>query len=173
MIEWKTETRNLKDLVPNAKNPRRMNKDMADGLKKSLEKFGLCEPIVINWNGEIIGGHQRVKTLQAMGRKQAQVMVPVTELSDEDKDELCIRLNKNQGYFDDDLLANAWEIDLLMECGFTPQELHIAEIEDEVKDNQGATITISLNDLEHATMLEMHLNTILCDYPGSKMRLKK
>lgn len=173
MIEWKIETRKLKDLVPNAKNPRRMNKDMADGLKKSLAKFGLCEPIVINADGEIIGGHQRVKTLQSMGEKEAQVMVPSDELSQEDKDELCIRLNKNQGYFDDDLLANQWEIDLLMECGFTPQELHMIELEEEEKDTQGATITISLNDLEHATMLEMHLNTILCDYPGSKMRLKK
>ena len=171
---WKAEKRSLSSLRENPKNPRRMNKAMAEGLKSSLSKFGLCEPIVINCDGEIIGGHQRVKTLKNLGDKETLVMVPDEPLSEKEADELCIRLNKNTGYFDDDMLANAWDIDLLVDCGFTEEELHIGlEEEDEEAESSGATITISLKDSEHAIMLERHLNTVLCDYPGSKCKVKK
>lgn len=173
MHEWKMEERSLKDLKPNPKNPRRMSKQMAEQLTKSLDKFGQCEPIVINQDNTIIGGHQRVKTLKNLGAHTAYVMVPCEPLSEEEADELCIRLNKNSGIFDDDLLANAWDIDLLVDCGFTPQELHLDIEPEEEKECSGATITISVTDGEHADMLERHLNTVLCDYPGAKCRVKK
>lgn len=171
--EWIMEERLLKELKPNPKNPRRMSKHMAEQLSKSLDKFGQCEPIVINRDGTIIGGHQRVKTLKNLGASTAYVMVPTSLLSEEEADELCIRLNKNSGIFDDDLLANAWDIDLLLNCGFTLQELHMDMEPEEEKESQGVTITISLQDSEQANMLESHLNTVLCDYPGSKCRVKK
>jgi hypothetical protein len=40
-------------------------------------------------------------------------------------DELNIRLNKNQGEFDYEILANQWEVGHLMNWGFTMKELEI------------------------------------------------
>ena len=36
MIQWKTETRKIKDLRPHPKNPRKLSKHDADNLQKSL-----------------------------------------------------------------------------------------------------------------------------------------
>ena len=174
MLNWNVEERDLKDLRENYKNPRRLSKAMGDQLKTSLEKFGVCEPIVINTDNVIIGGHQRVKTLKKLGHKTVSVMVPSIPLEEKEADELCIRLNKNAGVFDDDMLANAWDLDMLFDCGFTLEELHLApEAEEQQQEGGGATITISLKDGEQADMLERHLTSVLCDYPGSKCKVKK
>ena len=171
---WNLEQRKLSELIESPKNPRRMSKHDAEHLKRSLSKFGVCEPIVINQDNQIIGGHQRVKTLKNLGVKETAVMLPTEPLSEKEADELNIRLNKNTGYFDDDLLANAWDVDLLCECGFTLEELHLhPEEEDSSTENKGATLTIFVKDNEHANMLERHLTTVLCEYPGSKLKVKQ
>lgn len=172
MTEWKLEKRNLSDLKHNPKNPRRLSKHDAEHLKTSLEKFGVCEPIVINQDDTIIGGHQRAKILKQLKEREVDVFVPYPALTQKESDELNIRLNKNTGDFDIDILANQWEIEDLVDWGFTPEELHILPEEDSQQESEGATITISLNDLEHANMLERHLTTVLCDYPGSKLKVK-
>jgi DNA modification methylase len=123
-LKWKSETRQLKELINNEKNPRKLSKADALQLQTSLEKFGVCEPIVINWNGEIIGGHQRVRTLKKMGHKEVQVYVPDSPLSEQEANELNIRLNKNIGVWDYDVLANNWEPSDLIEWGFTEEELN-------------------------------------------------
>lgn len=172
MIEWIIQEWKLSDLKENPKNPRRMSTEMAEGLRKSIEKFGECSPIQINTDGEIIGGHQRFKVLKKMGCKTTAVMVPKETLSEEQVNELCIRLNKNIGYFDDDMLANAWDIDLLLDCGFTLEELHMGEEPKEEEEEKPTVIMISLKDSEQANMLERHLTTVLCEYPGSKLKVK-
>ena len=172
MTEWKLETRNLKDLKHNAKNPRRLSKHDSEHLEQSLNKFGVCEPLVINQDNTIIGGHQRAKVLKKLNRKEVDVYVPYPALTEKESDELNIRLNKNTGDFDSDILANQWEIEDLINWGFTLEELHILPEEPSNSENNGATITISLNNSEHATMLERHLTTVLCDYPGSKLKVK-
>ena len=67
-------------------------------LTESLKKYGVVEPIV--WNkrtGYIVGGHFRVRQLQAMG--VTEVPCVVLDLNDEDERELNIRLNANTGSF--------------------------------------------------------------------------
>jgi len=44
--------------------------------------------------------------------------VPETKLSDRDVEELNIRLNRNTGEWDWDILANEWEVEDLQEWGF-------------------------------------------------------
>ena len=122
-MEWTLKKVKLKDLKPNKKNPRRLCKNDADQLKRSIKKFGVCEPLVVNLDNTIIGGHQRFKTLKALGHTEVEVYMPDEALSDEEADELCIRLNKNLGMFDYDILANEWEFDDLIDWGFLPDEL--------------------------------------------------
>ena len=73
-------------------------------IKRSLDEFGLVEPLV--WNkrtGNLVGGHQRFKVLLVRGDKE----VPVVEVDLDDKREkaLNLALNKVQGGWDEAKLA--------------------------------------------------------------------
>ena len=102
-------------------NPRRMTNKQYEDLRNSLEKFGLVDPIIINADNTVVGGHQRLKIMRELGAE----LVPVVRvnLSKEDEKELNIRLNKNTGEFDLDVLANNFDIDELKDWGFKDIEL--------------------------------------------------
>lgn len=170
MIEWTLENRKLSELKPNESNPRRMSKKNADELKNSISSFGLCQPIVINQDNAIIGGHQRYQILKRMGKKSSDVFVPSRMLNDEEAKELIIRLNKNTGEFDIDMLANCWDVDLLLDSGFTEEELCITSVMDQEEEKpKKLKLVISLQDEEHLQMMEKTLKTIICDYPGATL----
>jgi ParB-like chromosome segregation protein Spo0J len=122
------ERRLLSTLRPFEHNPRRiMAKPLAD-LTKSIGKFGLAEPLVIQPDGLLIGGHARYQVLLAQGVKEADCYVPDRALSQKDMIELNIRLNKNQaGEWDFDLLSGLPDIDVadLVEFGFDEAELGV------------------------------------------------
>ena len=106
-------------------NPRQLSDDQYKHLKDSISRFGLVDPIIINKNKDrkdiIIGGHQRVKVAKTMGIKE----VPCVEIDltyDKEK-ELNVRLNKNVGSWDFDILANTFDVDELIEFGFDEKEL--------------------------------------------------
>jgi ParB-like chromosome segregation protein Spo0J len=65
MIKWSVETRKLSDLKAYEKNPRKITETGLNDLIKSLELFGVAEPIVINRDDTIIGGHARVQGAEA------------------------------------------------------------------------------------------------------------
>lgn len=106
-------------------NPRQLSDTQYKHLKDSISRFGLVDPIIINKNkdrkGIIIGGHQRVKVARTMGIKE----VPCVEIDlvyDKER-ELNVRLNKNTGSWDYDVMANTFDIDELIEFGFEEKEL--------------------------------------------------
>ncbi|MFC6546827.1 ParB N-terminal domain-containing protein [Cohnella cellulosilytica] len=73
-------------------------------LRHSIENFGYVEPIV--WNertGNIVGGHQRYKVLQARG--DPAVEVSVVDLDDQQERLLNLALNKVSGRWDEEALA--------------------------------------------------------------------
>ncbi len=130
-MEWKLEKRKIKDLKEFAKNPRSITKHQMKEIKKSLDKFGLCEPIVINTDDLIIGGHQRVRALRSLGKREVDVYVPDITLTEKEVEELNIRLNRNRGDWDFDMLANTWETNDLIDWGFAEFELQIDLPDDE------------------------------------------
>jgi len=78
----------LKDLQPSEYNPRTITPEALQGLQQSIEKFGYIQPLIVNWPDvleppTIVGGHQRLKVLQAQGVKEAKCIVvnfdPITE----------------------------------------------------------------------------------------------
>ena len=135
-MEWKLEKRKIKDLKEFAKNPRSITKHQMKEIKKSLDKFGLCEPIVINTDDLIIGGHLRVRALPSLGKREVDVYVPDITLTEKEVEELNIRLNRNRGDWDFDMLANTWEADDLLNWGFAEYELQIDLPDDEVSEKK-------------------------------------
>jgi hypothetical protein len=74
--------------LKNAKyNPRTITDDARKKLKKNIERVGLLEPPI--WNkrsGNIVGGHQRVATLDALHGTD-DYLIPVSEVDLDDKTE--------------------------------------------------------------------------------------
>ena len=122
MINWKTEKRKLNELRPWERNPRQATEKQWQDLERSLEKFSLADPLIINKDNTIIGGHFRWKVLKEKGIEEVDVRVPDRQLSEKEVEELNVRLNKNLGEWDYDLLAN-FDEDLLKGIGFGDEEL--------------------------------------------------
>ena len=142
----KIEEIEISKLKPATYNPRQINTKQYNDLKKSIERFGLVDPIIINKNGNVvIGGHQRLKIIKSMGEKTIGCIV--LDLNKEQERELNIRLNKNSGEFDFDILSSEFDIDELVDWGFKHIDLglNIDKIDEDVEDS--ATITIKEDDL--------------------------
>jgi hypothetical protein len=101
----------VKSLKPAPYNPRRIDPAAMAGLEKSLERFGVVEPIIVNnRDGKmtVVGGHQRLKVLRS--NKVPETDVIVVDLDDTDEKALNLALNNPaiSGEFSDklaDLLA--------------------------------------------------------------------
>lgn len=98
----KIEKRKVKDLLFYKGNPRFMSEDVLLRLEKSIKEFGVVEPLVINTKNEVIGGNQRLKTLQNLGIEEVDVVV--VDLPKSKEKALNIALNKIIGEFDEKLL---------------------------------------------------------------------
>lgn len=57
----------IKDLKPAEYNPRQMSDEELEKLKNSIKEFGMVEPIVVNKDLTIIGGHKRVDAAEMLG----------------------------------------------------------------------------------------------------------
>jgi DNA modification methylase len=90
--ELQIETKSLAELTPAPYNPRSISPEALAGLRGSVERFGLVEPVV--WNrrtGNVVGGHQRLKVLQSMGETTTQVIV--VDLPEAEEKALNVALN--------------------------------------------------------------------------------
>jgi ParB-like chromosome segregation protein Spo0J len=147
----KIESKLIKDLKPAKYNPRQISTKQYNDLKKSIEKFSLVDPIIINKDLTVIGGHQRLKICKEL--KHTEIDCVVLDLSKEDERELNIRLNKNTGDFDMDILANEFDIDELTDWGFKHIDLdvNIDKLDEDTSDS--ITITVKEDDLVKAQEL--------------------
>ena len=121
------ETRKISELKFAEYNPRTISKKQFKDLKASLSKFGLIDPIIINSSKDrhniIIGGHQRSRVWLDLGNDTIPCVI--LDLPINDEMELNLRLNKNGGKFDDDLLLNYFDEELLFDVGFSVNDLNI------------------------------------------------
>lgn len=118
-------------------NPRTWNKEQKAQLKESVVRFGVVDPLIVNGaenrKNIILGGHFRFEVLQELGYTE----VPVVYLSIPDiekEKELNIRLNKNQGEFDLELLKE-FDMGFLENVGFDSLELEEIFIDLDTEDD--------------------------------------
>jgi len=113
------------ELKPATYNPRELTEKQHADLRDSLLTFGLVDPILVNSNPErkdiVIGGHQRLRIAQEL----AYETVPTVELNltEAEERELNVRLNLNTGQWDFDELANSFDMDELVDWGFSKFDL--------------------------------------------------
>ncbi len=136
-------------LAPSESNPRSITDRALDGLSRSIDRFGLVQPIV--WNsttGNVVGGHQRLRVLQERGETMTHVAVVSLSESDERAlnivlnseavageftDQLEVLLSDLQGYFPE--LYDELNMEDLLEPEPAPKEVKL-----EPKDIPGAIL---------------------------------
>lgn len=108
MSEMKWKSIPVGELKPAEYNPRKKLKagdKEYEKIKNSILEFGYVEPIIVNHDMTVIGGHQRLTVLKDLGYKEVQCVV--VEIEDETKVKaLNIALNKITGAWNEQLLAD-------------------------------------------------------------------
>jgi len=142
-------------------NPRQISTKQYNDLKKSITKFGLVDPIIVNeYFTEnffvVIGGHQRLKICKELG--YTDIACIILNLNKEQERELNIRLNKNTGEFDIDILANEFDIDNLVDWGFKHIDLGLNVDKIQEDNNNVSIITVKEQDEIKAFELYNSLN---------------
>ena len=107
-------------------NPRKMDEKEMNKLIDSINAFGFVDPVIVNKNKTVVGGHQRIAAWHRMGNKQVPCIY--VDLTKDKEKALNIALNKISGDWDNNKLnillkeINASDINIGI-TGFDDKEL--------------------------------------------------
>lgn len=100
-------TKNINDLHGAEYNPRialKPGDPEFEKIARSIEEFGYVDPVIINKDGTIIGGHQRCQVLKSLGFTEIKCVI--VDLDKNKEKALNIALNKITGAWDNDKLKD-------------------------------------------------------------------
>lgn len=139
----------ISELKPSEYNPRKWSEDQLQKLRGSLDKFGLVDPLIVNFypsrTNIVIGGNMRLKVLKDM--KYTEVPVVYLNLDEAKERDLNVRLNKTGGEFDLDLLKD-FDESLLEDIGFSSEELDDIFIDDDLEEKNSFDLKKELKKLD-------------------------
>ncbi len=166
-------------LKPALYNPRLLTPKQEADLTESVKQFGLVDPIIANGSKDrrniVIGGHQRLKIAQKLGYKEVPVVY--VSLNEEKERILNLRLNKNTGSWDFELLKN-FDIETLLDVGFDTEEMghiwnDVLEIEDDEFQEEKELAKIKSTDIKPGQMFSLGSNRLLCGDSTSETDVKR
>jgi hypothetical protein len=161
---WVLKTIKLCDLKEYHKNPRSLTEKQKNDLKKSLNNFGCIDKPIVNQDLILIGGHQRVHVLTDLAVDEIECWFPDRLLTEKEVEELNIRLNKNTGEWDFDILANEWNADDLCQWGFSLDDLGMGDdLEEGEEDEADSTLSPSDDPItKSGDLYELGEHRLLC-----------
>lgn len=166
----KVEFVKVTELKPSVYNPRKWDEKTLSDMEESIKRFGLCDPLIVNSAEErkniVIGGHLR---LHVASKKLGYEEVPVVYLNLPDiekENELNLRLNKNLGQWDEELLR-AFDTSLLLDVGFTPDELDflfddVLEVSEDDFNVQEELEKITTPETKPGDLIQLGSHRLLC-----------
>ena len=108
---------NIKEVIPNEKNPRYIRDPKFNKLVKSIQSFPEMlekRPIVVDENMIVLGGNMRLNACKKAGLKE--VWIDVAEgWTQKQKNEFIIKDNVGFGEWDWELIANEWDTEQLVD----------------------------------------------------------
>ena len=119
----------IDDLIPAAYNPRKKLKSgdsEYEKIKRSIQEFGYVDPVIVNRDMTVIGGHQRITVLRELGYTEIDCVV--IDIDKTREKALNLALNKISGVWDKEMLADlikdlqALDFDMAS-TGFEPPEI--------------------------------------------------
>jgi DNA modification methylase len=128
------------------RNPRFISDEQHRALAENIRKYGIIDPLIVDQQYRIVGGHQRLKVLKDLGLKTVPVVK--LQLTGRDFKILNLALNKISGEWDREKLvplleefAPLQELDL---TGFTRQEANLLLEEFRIDDDDAKDETAPL-----------------------------
>lgn len=150
-------------------NPRRWEQGAIDQLTESIRKFGLVDPILVNSaenrKNIVIGGHFRLSVAKSLG--YTEVPVIFLNIPDIEKEkELNLRLNRNIGDWDFDLLKN-FDTEFLLDIGFDEQDLSaiwddVLQTEEDDFDTEKALEEIKIPQVKLGEIYQLGQHKLVC-----------
>lgn len=130
-INWKPEGRKVADLKHWDKNPRKINEVNYARLKSKVMNEGMHQVLTIDTDNTVLSGNQRLEVLKEVGVETVWVMVPERALTAVERDKVGLQSNIIEGMWDNDRLANDFDIPLLLDQGFTKLQLGMSPFEED------------------------------------------
>ena len=150
-------------------NPRKHDVIAEEKLKDSIKRFGMLDPLIVNSAPKrkniVIGGNFRLSVAKSLGFTQVPVVyVNIPNL--EREKELNVRLNRNTGEWDWDLLKE-FNMEMLIEVGFDETDLsHIWDdtlsVEEDDFDSEKAAAAIKKPKTKLGEMFQLGDHILLC-----------
>jgi len=149
-------------------NPRNLSEKREKDLTESIKRFGLVDALIVNKNisrkNVLIGGHQRYAIAKKLGYTEMPVVF--VDLPLEKEKELNLRLNRNTGEWNLDLLRE-FDIDLLLDIGFDDNDLagiwdENLEIEDDNFDSEKELEKAKETDIKVGDYFALGNHRLIC-----------
>lgn len=141
------ETMKIADIKTAKYNPRIMRGKAYEGLKETIREFGQVETLVVNKDGTLISGHQRLRAMQDLGMTEATV----TRVDLDETKEKLLNLTMNNdaiaGTFDDVKLKELLD-EVKLEDDDAYARLQLNELEPVLGEHKGKADTSTLADQE-------------------------
>jgi len=97
------ESVKISALKPAEYNPRSISERELSKLTESIRTFGFVDPVIVNTDGTVIGGHQRIKAAERLG--MAEIPCVRVDIPKDREQALNLALNRISGEWDMDRLA--------------------------------------------------------------------
>jgi len=136
-MELKVEYLSLEELKPYEKNAKLHSKEQIAQIKKSIEEFGMNDPIAIWKDNVIIEGHGRLMACKELNIKSVPV-IRLDYLTDEQRRAYCLVHNKLTMNTDFDLGLLSGELDGILDIDMSDFgfDLNLDDEPDEVVDDE-------------------------------------
>lgn len=113
----------IKTLIPNKDNPRRITRKRMDALKRSISGFKKMmevRPIIVDENNIVLAGNMRLKAIELLGMSEVpDSWVKVySDFNAEEKKRFVAADNVSFGEFDMDIVSTFFSLDELEDIGF-------------------------------------------------------
>ena len=158
----------ISELKPALYNPRKISDKDFTQLIESISQFSMVEPLVVNSNparyGTVVGGHQRLNACIEL--KYETVPAVFVNLDEKRERTLNLRLNRNTGEFDLDLLKS-FDIEELVSVGFDDIDLgdiwnSNLEIENDSFDEEKAVKKATTTVIKLGDMFQLGNHRLIC-----------
>lgn len=157
---------NLKDLKPNAKNPRRIRDNQLDKLAESIKRdpeYMVARPIIVNTAMMILGGHQRYRACLKLGYTEIpDVWVRVVDWDAEKAKRFSLVDNSIPGMtgeFDIPALLQEFDLPDLEELGFSKADLGIFDTANDAAAEWQGMPEFANEDKTAYRTIPVHFNT--------------
>jgi DNA modification methylase len=167
-LTWSTATRCIGDLVSHKLNPRVASDAFKRTLTRLLKKYGLVEIPAVDLDGTILAGHQRIAILLALHGPsyEIEVRIPNRRLTESERKEYLLASNRAHADWDYALLAEHFDVDLLLAAGFDDTDLGILfddlTVEDDDFDTDAEIKKIKKTKVKTGDLYQLGEHRIIC-----------